>query len=124
MKSIIGSCRKLNSRLVNLNGTLFLTICLLFAVISARAGYLVDSHVETNSGTNYYTWTLHNEDQSWGFDGLAIEVPVETRILAHTIPPPYSNPDRTAHWIMQERHEAQIDGHDGSPSIPAPHTGM
>ena len=35
MKSIIGSCRKLNSGLVNLNGTLFLTIYLLFGVISA-----------------------------------------------------------------------------------------
>ena len=124
MKSISESCRKLNSKLVDLNGTLLLTICPLFAVISARAGYIVDSHVETTSGTNYYTWTVHNEDQSWGLDGLAIEVPVETRILAHTIPPPYSNPDRTAHWIMQERHDAEIDAHDGRPAIRAPRPGM
>src|SRR5206468_11253243 len=60
----------------------------------------------------------------WGLDGLAIEVSVETRILAHSIPTPYSNPDRTAHWIMQERHEAEIDAYDGRPSIPAPRPGM
>jgi len=98
--------------------------CLLVAGNSVRAAYIVDTHAETTAGTNYYTWTVYNEDQSWGLDGFAIEVPVQTRILAHSIPPPYSNPDRTAHWIMEERHDGQVDAHDGRLSIPSPRPGM
>jgi len=92
MKSIIGSCRKLNSRLVNLKGALLLTICILFALISAQAAYIVDSHFETTSGTNYYTWTLHNEDQSWGLDGLAVEV--------HTFDTPLTIAARRGHFAI------------------------
>jgi hypothetical protein len=99
-------------------------ICLFAGGISSWAGYLVDSHVETTGGTNYYTWTVYNQDQSWGLDGFAIEVPVQTRVLAHTVPPPHSNPDRTAYWIMEERYEASVDPHDGKINVPAPGPGM
>jgi hypothetical protein len=104
--------------------TLGFAICLLVGSISCWAGYVVDSRIEKSTGTNYYTWTVYNEDQSWGLDGFAIEVPVQTRLLAHTIPTPHSNPDRTAYWIMEERYEAEVDPHDGRVSIPAPRPGM
>jgi hypothetical protein len=100
------------------------TICLLAGSLSSWAGYLVDSHVEVAPGTNRYTWTVYNEDQSWGLDGFAIEVPVQTRVLAHTVPPPYANPNRTAYWHMEERHEQQVDAHDGRVNVPAPRPGM
>src|SRR5258707_6307547 len=93
-------------------GKLGVTIGLLTASISSWAGYIVDSHVEVATGTNRYTWTVYNEDQSWGIDGFEIEVPVQTRVLAHTVPPPYLNPDRTAYWHMEERYEEQVDAHD------------
>ena len=99
-------------------------ICLLAGGISCWAGYVVDSHVETAAGTNYYSWTVYNEDQSWGLDGFALEVPVQTRVLAQTVPAPYSNPDGSAYWVMEERYEASIDPHDGKVSIPAPRPGM
>jgi hypothetical protein len=105
-------------------GKLGVAICLLAGSVSSWAGYLVDSHVETAAGTNYYSWTVYNEDQAWGLDGFAIEVPVQTRVLARTVPPPHSNPDRTAYWIMDERYEAWVDPHDGKVSIPAPQPGM
>src|SRR5262245_42267812 len=56
------------------------------------AGYSVDSHVESAGGTNFYSWVVYNEDQSWGLDGFAVEVPVQTHVLARTVPPPHSNP--------------------------------
>src|SRR5437016_1493907 len=99
-------------------------MCLFAGSISSWAGYVVDSHVETAAGTNYYSWTVYNEDQSWGLDGFAIEVPVQTRVLAHTVPAPHSNPDRNAYWIMEERYEAWVDAHDGQVSTPAPRPGM
>ncbi len=98
-------------------------ICLFAGSISAWAGYVVDSHVETAAGTNHYSWTVYNEDQSWGLDGFAIEVPVQTRVLAHTVPAPHANPEG-AYWIMEERYEACVDPHDGKVSIPAPRPGM
>ena len=101
-----------------------LTILLLGAAISCWAGYTVDSRVETAGGTNYYTWTVYNQDQTWGLDGFTIEVPLETRVLARTFPAPYANPDGTAHWVMEERHERQVDAHDGRENIPAPRPGM
>ncbi len=88
------------------------------------AGYLVDSHVETTGETNHYTWTVYNQDQSWGLDGFAIEVPVQTRVLAHTVPPPQWSPGCTAYWIMEERYEASVDPHDGKINVPAPRPGM
>ncbi len=105
-------------------GKMGVAICLFAGSISAWAGYVVDSHVETAAGTNHYSWTVYNEDQSWGLDGFAIEVPVQTRVLAHTVPAPHSNPDRNAYWIMEERYEASVDPHDGQVSIPAPRPGM
>src|SRR5205085_6621759 len=92
-ESINGSCREGNSKPIGGTERLAFVICLLVAGISARAGYIVDSHIEVTADTNYYTWTVYNQDQSWGLDGFAIEVPVETRILAHSVPAPYSNPD-------------------------------
>src|SRR5438128_376263 len=73
-------------------------ICLLASSVSSLAGYVVDSHIESAAETNRYTWTVYNQDQAWGLVGFAIEVPVQTRVLARTVPPPYSNPDRTAYW--------------------------
>jgi hypothetical protein len=91
---------------------------------SSWAGYTVDSHMETAAGTNYYTWTVYNQDQVWGLDGFTIEVPLETHVLAHTVPAPYANPDSTAYWIMEERYQGQVDSHDGEVNIPAPRPGM
>ncbi len=105
-------------------GRLAAAICLLVGGVSCWAGYIVDSRVETAAGTNYYSWTVYNEDQSWGLDGFAIEVPVQTRVLAHTLPAPHANPDRNAYWVMEERYEACVDPHDGKVSIPAPRPGM
>ena len=105
-------------------GKVGVAISLLAGSISSWAGYLVDSHVEAAAGTNRYTWTVYNQDQAWGLDGFAIEVPVQTRVLARTVPPPHSNPYRTAYWIMEERYEAWVDPHDGKVGIPAPQPGM
>src|SRR6266853_516274 len=117
-------CRQANSKPIDGTKKLAISICLIVASISARAGYIVDAHVEATAGTNYYTWTVYNQDQSWGLDGFAIEVPEETRILSNSVPGPYSNPDRTARWIMEERHEEQLDAHDGRVNVPAPRPGM
>lgn len=100
------------------------SICLLAGCLSSWAGYVVDSHVETTDGTNRYTWTIYNQDQSWGLDGFAVEVPIATRLLAHTIPPPHSNPDRNAYWIMEERYQASVDPHNGKANVPEPRSGM
>src|SRR5437773_3984638 len=98
--------------------------CLLAgSTASCLAGYTIKSHVETLAGTNYYTWTVYNQDQSWGLDGFAIEVPLQARVLARTIPPPFSNPDRTAYWIMEERYDVSLDPHDGRPNVAAPQAG-
>src|SRR5258708_5188073 len=99
-------------------------ICLLAGSTSSWASYVVDSHIETTNGTNRYTWTVYNQYQSWGLDGFAIEVPITTRLLAHTVPPPHSNPDRNAYWIMEERYEASVDPHNGKVNVPAPRSGM
>jgi len=98
--------------------------CLLEAAMTSWAGYVVDSHLETSGGTNRYTWTVYNQDQSWGLDAFAIEVPIQTRLSAHTVPPPPSNPDGNAYWIMEERYEASVDPHNGKVNVPAPGSGM
>jgi len=97
---------------------------LLGGCMTSWAGYIIDSHVETEAGTNRYTWTVYNEDQAWGLDGFAIEVPVQTHVLGRTVPGPYSDTDHTGYWVMEERHEACVDPHDGRVSIPAPRPGM
>jgi hypothetical protein len=99
-------------------------ICLLGGTMASWAGYVVDSHIEARDGTNRYTWTVYNQDQSWGLDGFAIEVPIQTRLLTHTVPPPHSNPDGNAYWIMEERYEASVDPHNGKVNVPAPRPGM
>src|SRR5438067_614971 len=93
------------------------------SIASSLAGYTIISHVDTAAGTNTYNWMVYNQDQSWGLDGFAIEVPLQTRVLARTIPPPYSNPDRTAYWIMEERYDVSVDPHDGRANVPAPRPG-
>ena len=99
-----------------------------FALIACAnvcfAGYSVDSHIESAWGTNYYSWVVYNEDQSWGLDGFAIEVPVETRVLLRTVPQPHANPDQTAYWVMEERNESWVDPHDARVIIPEPRRGM
>jgi hypothetical protein len=40
------------------------------------------------------------------------------------VPPPYANPDCTAHWFLAERHEEQLDAHDGRINVPGPRPGM
>jgi len=118
------TCRRPPRSAIERAAKLGVTICLLAGSISSWAGYIVDTHVEVAGGTNHYTWTVYNEDQSWGLDGFAIEVPVQTRVLAHTVPPPYSNPNRAAYWHMAERYEEQVDAHDGRVNVPAPRPGM
>ena len=87
------------------------------------AGYQVQVQVDTSTGTNRYTWKVHNEDEAWGLDQFVIEVPVQTKVLSYTVPPPYSNPDGNAYWIMQERQEPWRDAHDGRIISPAPRAG-
>src|SRR5581483_10825141 len=111
-------------RKVPQNWNLLAAIYLLAGTASSLAGYVIDSHVETSGGTNHFSWSVYNEDQSWGLDGFAIEVPVQTRVLAHTVPAPHSNPDQNAYWVMEERYEPCVDPHDGKVSIPAPSPGM
>jgi hypothetical protein len=97
---------------MKITGILPISIGLAFAS-SAFAGYTVTSRVEPAKGGYRYTWTVHNQDQDSGLDVFLIEVPVETRILAQTIPPPYSNPEGSgAQWVFLETHEAQVDPHD------------
>lgn len=110
--------QRLNFRLCPKAGCL-----LLFCVVTARAGYKIDVQVESAPGTNRYTWVVHNEDQSWGLDQFVIEVPVQTRVLACMVPPPYSNPDGNAYWIMQERQEPWVDPHDSRTVSPRPRAG-
>ncbi|MGH7968358.1 MAG: lectin-like protein, partial [Limisphaerales bacterium] len=101
-----------------------LGICLLAGGIATSfAGYTIKTQVETVAGVNRYTWTVYNQDQSWGLDMFAIEVPAQLKVLAYTVPTPYSNPDRTAYWIMQERQDAWIDPHDARVILPAAQTG-
>lgn len=101
-----------------------MTVCLLAGSIAwSFAGYTVNSQVQTAAETNHYTWTVHNQDQTWGLDQFAVDVPVEIRVLAHTVPPPYTNPDGTAFWVMHETREAQVDPHDGKAWLPAAPSG-
>jgi len=101
----------------------FWSLILLCCAATVRAGYKVEVQVDTAPGTNRYTWRVHNEDQSWGLDQFVIEVPVQTRVLTFTVPPPYSNPDGNARWIMQERQQPWLDAHDGRVISPSPRVG-
>lgn len=92
---------------------------LLASVTSSLAGYSVQSQVAKSSEKIQYTWTVHNQDESWGLDQFAIDVPAQTRVLASSVPPPYANPNGNAYWVMVETREAQADPHDGRAWLPA-----
>jgi len=106
-------------------GSTIIVACaiLLVSVTSSLAGYTVQAQVEKASTQIHYTWTVYNQDQSWGLDQFAIDVPTETRVLAHTVPPPYGNPDGNAYWVMVETREAQVDPHDQRAWLPAAKAG-
>jgi hypothetical protein len=99
------------------------SLLLLYCAATVHAGYKVEVQVDTAPGTNRYIWTVHNEDQSWGLDQFFIEVPVQTHVLAFTVPQPFANPDGNARWIMLERQEPWIDAHDGRMVSPSPRVG-
>jgi hypothetical protein len=112
--------RRVSGRFHFRDWSIEMMVCLLAASVSLSfAGYTVNSQVQTGAGVNHYTWTVQNQDQDWGLDQFAVDVPVETRVLAHTVPPPYANPDGTAYWVMLETREAQVDPHDGKAWLPA-----
>jgi hypothetical protein len=91
---------------------------------SGFAGYTVNSRVEPVEGGYRYTWTVHNQDQAQGLDVFVIEVPVQTRVLAYSVPPPYSNPEGSgAQWVFGESYEAQVDPHDNQAWVEAPGVG-
>jgi RNA polymerase sigma factor (sigma-70 family) len=100
-------------------GTTTLTIITIQWLAHSREGYTIDSHAEQNAQGYRYVWTVHNQDQSWGLDQFAIEVPIKTHVLTNSIPPPYSNPDGSAYWTVQESRQAQVDDHDGRVWLPA-----
>ena len=85
--------------------------------------YIVLSHVEKTEQGYCYVWTVHNQNQGTGLDQFAVEVPVETKVLTNSVPPPYFGYfDGNTYWEMQETTEAQVDphdGHDGNTWLPA-----
>ncbi|MEO5802275.1 MAG: hypothetical protein ABIR24_01995 [Verrucomicrobiota bacterium] len=97
---------------------------ILGAITSSHAGYSVHTKVEATNGKNLYTWTVYNQDQSWGLDGFIMEVPQETRVLSYTVPPSYSTADGTGYWIMDERQKEMLDDHDDTVIFPAAKSGM
>src|SRR5581483_4985293 len=109
-------------RPISMHGLSFLLISC--GPVAIGAGYKVGVQVDTASGVNRYTWKVHNEDEAWGLDQFVIEVPVQTKVLSYTVPPPYSNPDGNAYWIMQERQEPWRDAHEGRIISPAPRAGF
>lgn len=103
---------------------LSISLIALCLVPSSFAGYTVNGKVEPAEGGYRYTWTVHNQDQSQGLDVFVIEVPVQTRVLAYSVPPPYSNPEGSgAQWVFGESYEAQIDPHDNQAWLSAPPAG-
>jgi len=98
--------------------------CLLAGnVVSSLASYKVKTEVESTAGCNHYTWIVQNQDQSRGLDQFVVDIPVQTHILTNTVPPPYSNPDGSAYWVMRQTREAQVDPHDGKVWLPAAQPG-
>jgi len=88
------------------------------------AEYQIKANVaETSTGGIQYSWTVSNKGEKRGLDMFAIEVPAALRIVAFTVPPPYSNPDRTAYWIVEQRYEVLKDPHDDSVVLPAAQPG-
>jgi Lectin C-type domain len=115
------SFRDVALRRITTRGLSFMLIGCAAAAIGA--GYQVQVQVDSSARTNRYTWQVHNEDERWGLDQFIIEVRVQTKVLAYTVPPPYANPDGNAYWIMQERQEPWRDARDGRIISPAPRAG-
>jgi hypothetical protein len=92
-------------------------------LVTATPDYTVKSHVKRTGQGYYYEWTVHNKNQSRGLDHFAVEVPIETQVLAHTMPSPYANPHGTAYWEMLQTQTAQVDAHDGNAWLPAAQPG-
>jgi hypothetical protein len=92
-------------------------------LVTVTAGYTVKSHVKRTEQGYYYEWTVHNKNQSQGLDHFAVEVPIETEVLAHTVPLPYANPHGYAYWVMLETQTAQVDAHDSNAWLPAAQPG-
>ena len=104
---------------------LTLIICWILASFTpALAGYVIKtSQSALSAGQTRYTWTVLNEGETRGLDMFALEVPAELRVLAYTVPPPYTNPSGTAYWIMEQRQDPLKDSHDSRVLIPAPQPG-
>ncbi len=92
-------------------------------LVTATPGYTVKSHVKRTGQGYCYEWAVHNKNQRQGLDHFAVEVPIETQVLAHIVPPPYANPHGTAYWEMLETQMAQVDAHDGKAWLPAAQPG-
>ena len=101
-----------------------LSILLVAFCSSSFASYTVNGKVEPAEGGYRYTWTVHNQDQSQGLVVFVIEVPVQARVLAWSVPPPYSNPEGSrAQWVFHESYEAQVDPNDNQAWLSAPPAG-
>jgi hypothetical protein len=99
-------------------------LSILICTAHAQSGYSVHTEVDTQNGKRVFTWTVSNQDQSPGLSSFVMEVPTEIKLLAVTIPPPYSHTQSIAAWKMEERTEAYIDPHDQRVIFPAPKKGM
>ena len=110
-------------------GVLLVAGITLVTVVSVRSleyernGYSVTSRVEQSGQGITYVWTVHNHQQDWGLDQFAVEVPVNTRVLTNSLPPPFDNSDESAQWTIQETRQQQVDPHDGNAWLPAPQAG-
>lgn len=107
------------------SGIVIVAVCvaIFLWLMNAPKEYVVKSHVQKNGQAYSYVWTVHNKNQSWGLDEFAVEVPIQTHVLTNSVPPPYSNPDGNAYWIMQETSQAQVDPHDGRTWLRVPEPG-
>jgi hypothetical protein len=115
--------RKKHIILVSSTVAVAICIAIILWLMNVPKEYVVKSHVEKNGQAYSYVWTVHNKNQSWGLDEFAVEVPIQTHISTNSVPPPYSNSDGNAYWIMQEISQAQVDPHDGRTWLPAPEHG-
>ena len=100
--------------------------CIAFVIQASPslfAGYVVGSNVEILSDGYRYTWSVYNQDQSWGLDLFFLQVPQQTQVLSFTVPQPY-DPQPGAYWIMEQRLDEGTDPHDGSVIYPSPGVGM
>jgi len=92
-------------------------------LVTVTGNYTVKSHAKRTGQGYCYEWAVHNKNQRQGLDHFAVGVPIETQVLAHTVPPPYANPHGNAYWVMLETQTAQVDAHDGKAWLPAAQPG-